>query len=214
MARNMASPQETSSALINEALSRSAKMSKVILDVSRSVKSDSNLDSLWQRLHSGDIDETESVETAVHRRSLFSSPLFSSSQNSLHSSACALDLKLKDSLNMMSCKADTETSRSKLKMSNSVPEDEVNLDACPSFPVNRSPKSDKKSNADADVLRSALIASRSLRRVSEDSISWKTGPLQDDLEALVLNNSFTSLELFGVGLQVWKTNVLFLLLRN
>ena len=70
MARNMASPQETSSALINEALSRSAKMSKVILDVSRSVKSDSNLDSLWQRLHSGDIDETESVETAVHRRSV------------------------------------------------------------------------------------------------------------------------------------------------
>ena len=49
------SPAFSHLAIVDEALSRSAKISKVILDISRNVEPDSHLDALWQRLHSGEL---------------------------------------------------------------------------------------------------------------------------------------------------------------
>ncbi len=49
------SPAFSHLAFVDEALTRSAKISKVILDISRNVEPDSHLDALWQRLHSGEL---------------------------------------------------------------------------------------------------------------------------------------------------------------
>jgi hypothetical protein len=66
------SPAFSHSAIVDEALTRSAKISKVILDISRNLEPDSHLDAIWQRLHSGvlnndSVDNPEPFEEAPTR---------------------------------------------------------------------------------------------------------------------------------------------------
>ncbi len=87
------SPAFSHSTMVDEALTRSAKISKVILDISRNLEPDSHLDAIWQRLHSGDanydgIDNPEPFSDAPTRSNFPKSLVLSSPVNSRTMSVC------------------------------------------------------------------------------------------------------------------------------
>jgi hypothetical protein len=82
-----ASPALSHSVIVDEALTRSAKISKVILDISRRGEPESHLDALWQRIHSGEfnndsVDNPEPFDDAPTRASFPKSLVLTSPVNS------------------------------------------------------------------------------------------------------------------------------------
>ena len=198
---NFTSPDLTSSALVHEALTRSARISKVLLDVSRSIESDSNLDSLWQRMHSGEsnVNNPEPFYNAPPRSLPPSSPAISVSNPSRNFESNKIDARSSnadetrnrtqlflDDSSSISFRNERFSPRISKEISTQQRENEASLRPAILDPPSTRMGEVGKSIFETDSLKSALIASRFMRKNVLESKALENKPLLDDMEALIL----------------------------